>query len=303
MSPLHDPSQWHPYNGDHHHGYDPKGFISIFGEPLATYLAEFGEISFPWRTSAVEEHEGYTWLFTSMRPGETIFNNGGKLPVDSLHYIRHALLQVHTTGDMHHLRKQFHSHYGFFLQENRYTGQQGVVATGGWVDYGSLHAPYKKKLCLETPPGHIDLNQPPYRSTQTRFTGKEMVEFWSGLWLNQKVKALFPADPQHILGLAWSTLDAKEYPDESHCMEEAFDKDAFEDGNRRFQLFTIALRNLPIGPFAGYTDRWGHIIAPTGTLGVDEVPLVVTSGVPVGEAMLNRPVLHGNETAAPIMQF
>lgn len=303
----HDTTLWHPWDGTHHHGYDPKSFLNTFGEPLEFHLDTFGEIGFPWRTSEHEEHEGYVWLYTEMRPGETIFNNGGQLPVDTMHYVRKALMQVHTDGTMHHARKRFHSHTYFLEIENRFTGQKGVVYGGGWVDYGWLHTPYKKTRCVlpSDPPGFKDLNQQPYRAVMTRFDGQELVHFWSGLWPNQIVKQFFPDDPQHILGVAWSGLDGREYPDTTHCNEEEYDKVAFPEGSRKFQIFTVAVRNLPSpGSFIGVTDRWGHVVPnDDGGWGVDQVPLWVSAGVPQGIAMLNRPVRQGDNDAAPIMMF
>lgn len=304
--PAHDPTKWHPYNGDHHHGYDPKLFLANFGAPLVDYLAQYDEIGYPWATSAVEEHEGYLWLYTAMRPGEVIFNNGGKLPVNELHYVREVLMQVHSDGHAHHLRKRYHSHYAFLRIENRDTGASGVVATGGWVDFGIFHAPYKQKHwpLPSDPPGFTNLNQPPYRSSQTQYRKPgEMVQFWSGLWPNASVMQYFPDAPQHILGVAWSELDAPEYPDPNHADDEEYDQPAVHPGHKRFQIFTTQVRNLPAAPFVGWTNRYGHVVAETGLPGVDQVPLVVTGNVPLEPAMLNRPVQHNNPDAAPIMEF
>lgn len=304
---MHDPLHWHSYDGDHHHGVNPNAYLDLFGSPLYDFLAQYGEIGMPWATSPQEEHEGYIWLYTEMRPGTVDqFNNGGKVPWDKLHYIKHALVKVHTTGDMHHLRKRFHSHYGFFVVEDRNTGAQGVVATGGWADYGIMHAPYKTKHCPlpSDPPGFTNLNQPPYRSTQTAYRKPgELVHFWSGLRPNVSVAKFFPDDPQYLFGLAWNTLDATEYPGVI-CADEMYDKPAVLEGSRQFQLFTLALHNLPAArPFTGWTDRHGHLVSPTGTPGVDEVPLIISAEVPQGNAMLNRPVKHGDALAAPLMEF
>lgn len=300
-------ADWHPFDGTHHHGYDPKTFLPIFGQPLADYLNTYGEIGFPWATSPTEEHEGYLWLYTAMRPGAVDqFNNGGKLPWNTLHYVKHALVQVHTTGEVHHLYKRFHSHYGFFVVENRYTGEQGVVATGGWVDYGIFHAPYKQKHwpLASDPAGFVNLNQQPYRTSQTPYRKVgEMVQFWSGLHVNAAYEKYFNPVPQQILGMAWSELDAPEYPDPQDATNEGKIKPAVMGGHKRFQIFTVALRRLPRAPFAGWTDRFGYVVPESGTPGIDQVPLVVTVGVPEGVAMLNRPVKQNDPTAAPIMEF
>lgn len=302
---AHDPLSWHAWDGTHHHGVDPKQYIEVFGETLSDYLDTYGEIGFPWATSPLEEHEGYIWLYTERQPGEQIFNNGGQLPVNEINPVQAALICVHTTGDLHHLRKRFHSHYGFFLIEARDESSMGVVATGGWADYGIMHTKYKVTHCPlpSDPPGFTNLMQPPYRATTPEFRGGVMMQFWSGLGPNPAFAEYFPDNPNHLMRLAWSTLDATEYPDKNHCADEEYDKTAYLVGNRQFQIFTAALNNLPAAPFYGWTNRHGHLVTPTGNPGVDEVPLVVTAGTPAGLSMINRMVRQGDPNVAPIMVF
>lgn len=302
IDPLHDKTVWHAFDGTHHHGVNPHGYIPYFGETLINYLSTYGEIGFPWATSATEEHEGYTWLFTSYRgPVDQGKQDFAKLGVNT---IKHALLQIHTTGTMHHLRKRFHSHFGFFIVEDP-NGNQGVVATGGWGDYGIMHNPYKDHHCPlpSDPPGFTNLNQAPYRATQIEFRNNRLVHFWNAQKPLPVVAKYFPDKPANVFGLAWNTLDGLEYPG-ADCGDDTQDKQAVHDGNRQFQIFTLVLDNLPKAPFNGWTNRFGHLVTPTGTPGIDEVPLIVTAGTPTNaKAMINRIVKHGDANAAPIMVF
>lgn len=300
---VHDPKIWHPHDGTHHHGYDPKAFLPIFGAPLQNHLNTYGEIGYPWATSPTEEHEGYIWLYTAAKPGGELF----KLPKGTHHYVMHALIQIHATGTMHHFRKRFHSFQAFLVTEHMTTKERGVVMTGGWTDYGICHAPYKAwhyKIPGVDPVGFTNINTSPYRATQTRYDMDGfLVHFWSGLKPQPVAAKYFPEKPQNILGLTWSTHDAKEYPGITTVVDESQDKTAVLDGNRKFQLFTVMLQNLPVAPFNGFTNRYGHITTLLGEVGVDKVPLSVSAGVPVGTFILNRDIKHGDPNAAPVMEF
>lgn len=326
----HNPTAWHfPSNFpgfEHHHGVNPENYIDIFGPTLSSYLATYGTVSYPWHTpdensmEGLGHHHGYVWLYDHARgdetqPGCELFNNGGNLPTDTLNCVTDVLIELHTDGTQAHLRKRFHSHYVFMRVCDQTLTQCGIVATGGWVDYGILHTPYKKVQCPlpgidpEVPEGYVfNLDQPPYRTSFVEYRGDRVVQFWSGLHPNQVVADIYPEDPNATVGVAWSTIDAWGYINPEHCDDPAYDVFGVTEGrtelnNSLFQIFTIFLYDHPPAPFVGWTDRWGHVVEGCTQADTDCVPFVVTEGVPDGGALLNRPVKQGDPEAAPLLEF
>jgi hypothetical protein len=65
----------------------------------------------------------------------------------------------------------------------------------------------------------------------------------------------------------------------------------------------IRLLHLPTErPFVGFTDVHGHVISATEA-GPNAVPLIITAGVPQGDAVLSRAFLRGNCSEAPCQEF
>ncbi len=326
----HNLNAWHfPANFpgfEHHHGVNPADYVDVFGPTLSDYLATYSPISYPWQTPdenspvGLGHHHGYVWLYDQARSddphtGCELFNNGGHLPTDSLNCVTDVLMEIHTDGTQAHLRKRFHSHYLFMRVCDQATLTQcGIVATGGWVDYGILHTPYKNAHCPlagvdpEVPEGYsFNLGQPPYRASQVAWKGNKVVQIWSGLRPNTVVADLYPEQPNHTIGVVWSTLDAWGIIDAEHCADSAFDVSGTTQGipglnNSLFQIWEIYLYDHPPAPFTGWTDRWGHVVECTKA-GTDCVPFIVTEGVPDGAALLNRQVRQGDAEAAPFLEF
>lgn len=326
----HNLTAWHfPANFpgfEHHHGVNPADYVDVFGPTLSDYLATYSTISYPWQTPdenspvGLGHHHGYVWLYDQARSddpysGCELFNNGGNLPTESLNCVTDVLMELHTDGTQAHLRKRFHSHYLFMRVCDQTLTQCGIVATGGWVDYGILHTPYKTTHCPlpdydpEVPAGYeFDLNQPPYRTSFVEYRGERVVQFWSGLRPNQIIADLYPENPNHTVGVAWSTLDAWGIIDPTDCADPSLDVYGESVGitglnNSLFQIFSIFLYEHPPAPFVGWTDRWGHVAEGCTEAGTDCVPFIVTEGVPDGAALLNRPVKQGDPEAAPLLEF
>lgn len=322
----HQTNVWHPPSSlpgfEHHHGVNPADYVDIFGATLSDYLTTYGSISYPWHTTdenspvGLGHHHGYVWLYDHARDGCELFNNGGHLPTETINCITDVLIQIHTDGTQAHLRKRFHSHYVFMRVCDQATLTQcGIVATGGWVDYGILETPYKQAHCPlpdfdpAVPEGYVfDLNQPPYRTSQVVWKGNKVVQFWSGLRPNAIVADLYPDSPNYTVGVAWSTLDAWGIIDPAHCADPAYDVLGSTQGisglnNSLFQIWSVQLYEHPPAPFVGWTNRWGHIVEGCTEASTDCVPYIVTEGVPDGAALLNRPVKQGDQEAAPYLEF
>lgn len=285
---THDPNYWHPWNGDHHHGVDPAQYLPIFGEPLQDFLDNGYFLNPPWSTGTPahpEEHTGYICL-----PADTTLT----LPEKGKHPIKNALLFIHTTGDMHHFEKRYHSHYCFAQVGD------GIVATGGHADAGNALLEYSDKILpLPDNPMGLPVEQSPYRAQTTRPAQNGVqFQFWSLQRPNPGWLSLFNPVPQNILGVGWETVDAPEYYDLNLQLRVG------PGQNRVFQVFNIQLKNLPKArPFAGYTDRFGYVTDAPGAVGVDKVPLLITAGVPLGNASLFRRVGHGDPEFAPLLEF
>lgn len=321
----HNPTAWHLPSTlpgfEHHHGVNPEEYGDVFGPTLSNYLATYGTISYPWQTPdenspiGLGHHRGYVWLYDQARGGCELFNNGGNLPTDSINCITDVLIQLHTDGTQAHLRKRFHSHYVFMRVCEHTLTQCGTVATGGWVDYGILHTPYKTTHCPlpgidpEVPEGHVfNLDQPPYRTSTVEWRPNRVVQFWSGLRPNQIIASLYPDNPNNSVGVVWSTLDAWGIIDPANCADPALDVYGESQGltglnNSLFQIFAVQLYEHPPAPFVGWTDRWGHVVESCEPNTTDCVPFIITEGVPDGAALLNRRAKNGDPEAAPLLEF
>lgn len=318
----HDPTQWHPLTQEygHHHGVNPADYVAVFGEPLQNYLDTYGSISYPWRTpnendeTGFGHHNGYIWLYDQAREGCELFNNGNFPPdvaLASINCITDVLVQLHTDGTQAHMRKRFHSHYAFFrICDQATLTRCGVVASGGWADYGILQAPYKVSHCpiveFDPEPLPPSLDPPPYRASHVEVRGNEIVQFWSGLRAGSINAAAYPHDPNAFFGIAWSSLDAWGPINAEDCANPA--RDTFVGGdfnNSAFQIFTVMVYDVPSAPFTGFTDQWGHVLASCPDLNdpLACIPLVISEGTPLGPASLNRSVDNGNPEAAPILEF
>lgn len=318
-----DPAQtsWHPLTAEsgHHHGVNPNDYTDIFGPTLRNYLAEYGEISYPWLTpnENLMKHEGYVWLYTQAAGG---CEQLGSEQRGQLNCVTDVLVQVHSIGTPMAVATRVHS-FVLFARVCDPAGQPcGIVQTGGHHDYGILHCPYKEAHCpLESdpeglPPFEMLKHQPPYRTNHIEPRNNGIVQFWNSLRPNSIIMncdegdtgvCLFPHEPNHLAGLAWSSHDAwgvvqREDVAGSPLVCPAGDCDF---NHSRFQIFTVRLYELPAGPFTGWTNRWGHIVEGCTTAGTDCVPLVLAGEVPAGDALLNRRVRHSDEREAPILDF
>lgn len=303
----HKVNEWHPPRYGHHHGADPRT------SPLYDlYMQATGqEIGYPWQTSPEEnifpypegKHEGFTFLRE---------DNTGRPQTDraeGANFIDSYLLMVHTLGDGHAIRTRYHSHYGVFVVSNEDTW--GYVATGGWGDYGVFHFPYKSKVVPmpSDPPdwpygerGEFGL---PYRATLQ--PDNDEVQFWNSQ--GQGRKRQFPEQPNNILQLAWKEMDCWARPDESDPANHHKDIYHCPDGScgfngSLFQVNAIRLIHLPVErPFVGYTNVHGHVLPDCKEAGSGCVPLIITEGVPQGNAVLLREFQRGGCEDGPCQEF
>lgn len=304
----HDTLHWHPPLG-HHHGADPRT------SPLwSLYLQATNgqEVGYEWQTSVHENHfpfpDGKHEGFTFLREDDT-----GRHQTDrtaGANFIDSYLLMLHALSNGHEIRGRFHSHYGVFVVSDG-KGNSGMVATGGHGDYGILMHHYKEKVVKlpsdppDWPYGQKEQFKLPYRAT-LKPTPKMNVQYWNSQGQG-KVKT-YPHRPNNILQLAWSTLDAWDRLDDQFPENEDMDTSYCPDGSCEFnaslfQVNAIRLINLPTErPFIGFTDVHGHIIKATEA-GPNAVPLIITAGVPQGDAVLSRAFVKGNCSEAPCQEF
>lgn len=305
----HDTLHWHPPLG-HHHGSDPRT-----SELWPLYLEAAGqEIGYKggWYSSDIEnifpfpagKHEGFTFL----REDDTGRTQSER--TKGANFIDAYLLMIHTIGDGHAARARFHSHYGVFAVSDD-KGNGGLVATGGHGDYGILMSPYKDRVVplpgdpLNWPYGERGEFGLPYRATLKSSPGLN-TQYWNSQGQG-RVKT-HPHRPNNILQLAWSQLDCwsrldVDYPDDPH-MDTYFCPDgSCEFNGSLFQVNAIKLLRLPTErPFSGFTNVHGHVIEATEA-GPNAVPLIITEGVPQGDAILARTFLKGNCSEAPCQEF
>lgn len=306
----HDVTVWHSPGDGHHHGADPQT-----SELWNLYLQATGgrEIGYEWLSSPIEnafpypagKHEGFTFL----REDDT---GRPQTPrAEGANYIDAYLLMLHALGNGHEIRGRFHSHYGVFKVSNEDGSKSGYVATGGHADYGILMAPYKQRVVqLPGDPPNWPYGEPeqfklPYRATLRPTPGRN-IQYWNSQ--GQGKVAMYPHRPNHILQVAWSTLDAFMKLDDEHPEDEELDTYLCPDGSCEFngslfQVNAIRLLHLPTQrPFSGFTDVHGHVISASEA-GPNAVPLIITAGVPQGDAILARAFLRGNCDEAPCFEF
>jgi hypothetical protein len=303
---THDVTKWHSPQDGHHHGFFPRG-----SELAKYYLAAAGqEIGYPWLSSPNEnlfpfpagKHEGFTFLHEEDTHNDQSQNDLGS------NFISAYLMMVHTLGDANAARVRIHSHYGVFRVTDG-KGNTGLVCTGGHMDAGVLHLPYKQKviqLPSDPPNWPYDTQKAfglPYRAYLRE--DNDNVQFWNSQ--GQGSAKQFPERPNHILQLAWKQLDCWSRPDENDPTNPAADHYHCKDGScdfngSLFQVNAINLIHLPTErPFNGFTDVHGHVVKNDYS-GI-KVPLIITEGVPQGDAVLSRGFNRPGCEDAPCLEF
>lgn len=303
----HDPAAWHgtwdQSKGcyyEHHHGTNP------FSTPFADRVAEWGQLF------AGEAHHGFVFLWVEAENGCEKFDEWGE------GCVRRALLRVHSTGTIHHLKVRQHSARLIAEVCNQNQTQCGVVETGSIQDYGIVHCPYKEIHCPLTVDPWGDLSgdgdnlsgledQPPYKAARTIDLIDRVLEnsanpqFWQSLGPNTIMFKFFDDSgggayhptPNQTFKLAWKAHDswglvdpmdfATDHPSENHL-----DAPDFRGGfnHSRFCVFNIRISFpdfVQVGPgFEGWTDRHGAIVENCTQEGVDCHPLKISSSVPQG---------------------
>lgn len=308
---------------DHTHGTDPS--TTIFAD---IYKSWNQQVSYPWQTSNenMMKHKGYINLYTEAKDGceKTKNANPSTNPYENYNCITHALYIVHSMGTVLEMNSRYHSFRAIFRVCNTNNPSEcGFVQTGGWSDYGTLHCPYKKEHCplIVDPaplasdngklPDLVAINQPPYRamdsltSVQRALKSGILGQFWNSLGPNQIVNEYYPNKYNVIFGSAWGSPDGWSSVDKVNPTVEHF---VCMDGSCKynhsaFQIFTLRLSKLPKGPFSSFTDRQGNISSSCTSESPTCIPFIVSSGVPSGNAILNRVVRIGNADFAPIYDY
>lgn len=259
-SSVHDIKKWHAPSAEpgfgHHHGVNPRDYVSIFGPQLETFLDTYGEISYPWSTPdensffGYGHHTSYVWLYQHARNGGCeLFNNGGQLPTDTANCITDVLIELHSDGTQKHLRKRFHSHYVFMRVCDQALTTCGIVSTGGWGDYGILETPYKQTWCPLpgidplTPADGWDLNQPPYRTSMTAYRPANLAPLFSpeNFFWDQLDPRTLPMVVQFWSGLRPNFINSIPY-------------DLKND-----QLYPANMPNFTVGLAWSSLDAWGIV--------------------------------------------
>src|SRR5690606_24935309 len=110
-------------------------YTDIFGPTLRNYLAEYGEISYPWQTPNENsmKHEGYVWLYTQAAGG---CEQLGSEQRGQLNCVTDVLVQVHSIGTPMAVATRVHSFVLFARVCDPAGHPCGIVQTGGHHDYG-----------------------------------------------------------------------------------------------------------------------------------------------------------------------
>jgi hypothetical protein len=302
---------------DHTHGTDPDK--TIFADIVKTWSQE---ISYPWQTPNENDlkHKGYVYLYEEF-PTCIQFSGIGTVFNDNC--ITHVLYIPHSIGTTMAMTTRFHSFRLAARVCNRDLTQCGIVQTGGWSDFGVLHCPYKKTACPLSSdpqplaqdngvlPSKVTVDQPPYRAVppidlvSRGLKDGKITQFWSSLGPNPSVVAYYPDTYNLTFEGAWVGVDGWGGIDPKNTTAAHF---ICETGNCKlnhstFQIFTIKLKDLPKGPFTGFTNRQGKIDTSCNQEGPNCIPLVIESNVPAGTAFMNREVRQGNPAYAPYLEF
>lgn len=316
---------WHPFGFDpfnpslefHTHGYDPCQFIDIFGEPLQTYLTQNGICGYP-KSGPLEEHDGCVWLYVHLDQCELFVSDLDNLP-DPVGCPSDLLIRVHTRGDQAHGSKRFHSEVAFVRGCDDKFGTCGIaMMMQPQADYGPVMNNYKEKVChLPGEPtdglGNVitDVNQPPYHGHQRPAArGEDKPAFWnplevlaSEIWSSLRIAAnekFYPNDPNPLVQVAWTLMDAREY---FVCGGEPV-KAANNDATR-FMFFTLKVQNLPEArPFTGFSDFYGHPAPDCTAESALCFPLYVSEGFPTYPVWFNFEVRqNGDNPKVEQMEF
>lgn len=315
----HDVTIWHaPGVAGHQHGLNPLDAHPEIVAWLETHKwgSLFSSVGTLWASSPIEnlfpwplgKHEGFVFLAENDTHCDQ-FDPGGKFAHGNC--INAYLFQVHALGNAAEYFALKHSDKGVFYVCDQAGVKCGIVATGGVTNYGERHNAYKKDLCLfpgiPVYEGNDSLNQPPYVAVAG---SKRQTVFWSSL-LNFTMEKYFTPVPNRLLQVAWnnrpfSVTAANSDSDPNLCadLDVQMNHDNPENRNNTFQVFTLLLYldQFP-RPFEGYTNLDGvedkTCTAPSAVC----VPLYIGADVPLGNATLNRPVMHGDPEAAPIQVY
>lgn len=310
----HDVTMWHAPGWFHHHGADPATAHPMLVEAMEQYWTR--EIGSVWLSSHHENmfpdgaHAGFKNLV------ETDIGCPKYKPTDGDLCTNAYLLQVHALGTQAHALVAVHSWKAAVLVcETAEIDEDtcGVVLTGGWHDYGQLHAPYKKYSCK----GPDSLAVPVNREFNAPYTALGTEHLSSGynriLWnshetvvMNQYFLAQRGYVPNQGMTIVWAEMDAWDMVPGStpDCANPTTYTDSSRpsDNGTLYQVYDMRYVLPTERPFSGYTDRHG-VIQPNDACneqGLDCVPLYISENVPQGRLRLNRNVGPGY---APFLEF
>ena len=265
-------------------------------------------------SSALEEKDGYTWLYVrisadgtqDMQPtdgeGCALFDNGAN-PIPDKLCITNALQRVHMRGDSMHAKKRNHSVVmvarACEISNGKPVAPCGVVLTAAIEDWSIKHMPYKTAICYdETTPRHYQTNelyplsligQPPYVAIQSPRNGFAH-QLVSTITFNKIIEpyymAAFPEFQNHIIRVTWGLLDAMEY---LPCGG----TEPIPTGYLavRYIMHAVTLANLPTArPFNGFTNQNGYIDETCTAISPVCFPLVIMAEMPIGTPFMSYPV-------------
>ena len=178
------------------------------------------------------------------------------------------------------------------------------------MDFFALHNPYKQSVCHVSAepdpfPEQYMFNLP-YRAISNDPT-RHASEFWSDFITTAALNPYFENIPNIVFGAAWQNDDPKEIL--LHCAGD--DSVGYDVGglNTRFIIWAASLHaTRPDAPFYGFTDEFGNVDPTCDDWAVNELgktichPLILTDGLPSGDALLSYPVNQANPSPDVIIQ-
>lgn len=299
---------WNEVDGchyDHTHNDNPALGDSIFGAAGAAWGQA---ISYPWMTANENSgmgHGGYKYYVNLNPQPACAFEGYEYLGVSSLNCVSAFRIEYHDAGGNAHMAKRFHS---YFMEVQVKRGNTvGYIKTGGWADFGCLHASYKSTFIplpgidpvqangqTQCGTGGQSIHSDPYRAfsnTWAETQGQTSGDNWS-IWTAHdrygynRVGFFFFRTMDN-----WGAIDqADPYTEHLLCPDAQCKYNNSE--HHVFNVFMMVPASLDtdrdgIVNYKGYTDKQGNITQGCTAASADCVPLEIVNA-PVGNAIWSR---------------
>lgn len=306
---VHDPSVYHALwndvlgcHYDHEHGdMDFAQATAHLGLDVLTLTG--AEISYPWQTPDENalKHGGYKWTFKTTNEDPCIPAENGPNGTDGF------AVEFHARGNGVEHMHRVHSSFIAVVICNT-SGGRGVLATGGWQDYGQRTSGYQG-LVLALP----DQPQPSYPSGLAPYVALSCYNDVGSPDCGAKAThsdATWVSRPQmtpgsgHVLAQLlfrardthqWVNGSTRQSPPPTFrwvCGNAAYNPAGCRGNNTTatiHQVFGVVpdawdmLDGLADGKvtYVGFTDRWGNVVSDCLSVSLDCVPLYLRD-VPIG---------------------